>query len=205
MTAIIIILIAICLILARLLYKEDNKNSKLAAENSLLKSRAEVKSKEPGPLNTDEIMDAIRHAGFVPDPLEGWIRFMVQGERFYIQTDRLPRVFVSRHYTIDPKEWEMDYIRHAAHLMSDEYVMVKALIDDKPQENGLYDMRFLVASEDRNYPSLRDNLMDYIHLIEDGRIKMSEIYDNLMQKKREAAIGAHPFMPADQTENKVLS
>ena len=205
MTAIVCILIAICLLLTRLLYKEDAKNSKLAAENSLLKSRAEAQNEEPGPLDTEGIMDAIRHAGFVPDPFEGWIRFMVQGERYYIRTDKLPRLFLSRHFTLNPQEWDMTYIRHAAHLMTDQYVMVKALINDEAEENGLYDMHFVVAAEDRNYPSLRDNLMDYIHLIEDGSAKLSEIYDDLLKKKREAAIGAHPFMPADQSGNKVLS
>ena len=70
-------------------------------------------------LTANGIEEAIRHAGYVPDRSENWIRFMVSGEPFYVETDRLPSVFVLRQFGVDSKEWEMDWLKQASHLMSD--------------------------------------------------------------------------------------
>ena len=64
---------------------QDNKNTKLTVENGLMKGRletmqeriAEKESLSPnGPLTVDGIEEAIRHAGYVPDVKENWIRFI---------------------------------------------------------------------------------------------------------------------------------
>lgn len=96
----------------------------------------------------------------------------------------------------------MDLLKHAAHLMSDELIMVKATFDEDKDGTGL---RFFVAALDANNASFQENLTRYIGIIEDGRQKMHQIYEQLVKEKRDAALTVHPFMPANPSENKVMS
>lgn len=211
MLALTIILGVVCALLLVMLSIQDNKNTKLTVENSLMKGRMEsmqermaekdaVAPKER--LTADGIEEAIRHAGYVPDRSENWIRFMVSGEPFYVETGRLPAVFVLRQYGVDPKEWEMDLLKQAAHLMSDELIMVKATFDEDKDGTGL---RFFVAALDANNASFQENLTKYISIIDDGRSKMNEIYEGLVKEKRDAALTLNPFLPTNPSENKVMS
>ena len=211
MLAISIILGVACVLLLVMLSFQDNKNTKLSVENGLMKGRMEalqerLDKKErvspDAPLTADGIEAAIRHAGYVPDVQENWIRFMVAGEPFYVETGRLPSVFVLRQYGVDTKEWEMDLLKQAAHLMSDELMIVKAIFDEDGAETCL---RFLVAALDANNESFKVNLTRYLALIEDGRRKMNEFYDGLLKEKRDAALTVSPFTPAGQSESKLLS
>jgi len=94
----------------------------------------------------------------------------------------------------------MDLLRDAAHLMSDELIMVKATFLDEGRT-----LNFFVAAQDRNYESFRANLTNYMHILEDGQRKMNEEYHRLVDEKREAALAANPVIPSTQSENKVLS
>ena len=206
-----IILGIACALLLVMLSMQDNKNTKLAVENSLMKSRMEAleeKASRMDPvdryetLTSEGVEEAIRHAGYVPDRHEGWIRFMVAGEPFYVEIDRLPSVFVIRQHSVDTNEWEMDLLKHAAHLMSDELIMVKATFDEDESGTGL---RFFVAALDANNKSFQENLTKYISIIGDGRNRMNEIYERLVKEKRDAAMAVNPFLPESKPENKVLS
>lgn len=213
MLAFTIFLGVACVVLLVMLSAQDNKNTKLEVENSLIKGRMEglqekLALQAPAadePLTAEGIAEAIRRAGYVPEVNENWVRFMIQGEPFYVETGRLPQVFVLRQYNVDTKEWEMDILRHAAHVMSDDLIMIKATFDDDVDENGGTGLRFFVAAMDRNYSSFRDNLIGYIHLIEDGRQRMNEVYEKLVKEKRDAALTVTPFLPTEQKENKIMS
>lgn len=211
MLALTVILGVICILLLVMLSFQDRKNTNLTVENGLLKGRMEsmqeriaekdaVAPKER--LTANGIEEAIRHAGYVPDRSENWIRFMVSGEPFYVETDRLPSVFVLRQFGVDSKEWEMDLLKQAAHLMSDELIMVKATFDEDKDGIGL---RFFVAALDANNASFQENLTKYINIIDDGRRKMNELYEGLVQEKRDAALTLNPFIQANSSENKVMS
>lgn len=211
MLALTIILGVVCVLLLVMLSFQDNKNTKLTVENSLMKGRMEtmqerMAEKDPAPametLTVDGIEEAVRHMGYVPDRSENWVRFMVSGEPYYVETGRLPSVFLIRQFGVDPKEWEMDLLKHAAHLMSDELIMVKATFDEDEQGTGL---RFFVAALDANNASFSSNLPRYLSIIEDGRSKMHEIYEGLVKEKRDAALTVTPFLPANPSENKVMS
>ena len=213
MLALIICLAVFCFILLLMLGRQDDKIASLSAENGLLKGRMENIREErqsgnytsvssEGSLTVADIEDAVRHMGCVPDKSDNWVRFMVAGEPYYVETGRLPSVFLIRQFSVDTKEWEMDLLKHAAHLMSDELIMVKATFDEDEQGTGL---RFFVAALDANNASFRENLPRYLSIIEDGRRKMNEIYEQLVKEKREAALTVTPFLPAGPQENKVMS
>ena len=211
MLILIIILAAFSILSQVLLILKSKDNNKLLVENGKLMERIDMLAEQmkivpvssaDEPLTIEQVMEAVRFAGYVPEKDEQWVRFMVSGELFLIDTERLPQIFVVRDYSVDTKEWEMELLKHAAHLMSDDLIMVKAIFYEDAQR---CDLRFFVAAMDRNYSSLRDNLTRYIGLIYEGKNRMNEIYESLVKEKRDAAVTANPFMPANQPENKVLS
>ncbi len=211
MLALTIIFAAGCVLLMAMLSFQDNKNTKLSVENDLMKGRLEamqerIDSKESvsleGPLTAAGIEEAVRHAGYVPDVKENWIRFMTAGEPVYVKTDRLPSVFVFRQYRVDTKELEIDLFKQAACLMSDELMMVKAIFDEDKGETGV---RILVAALDANNASFQENLSQYVGLIDEGCRKINEFYERLVKEKCEAALMMDPFMPVGQSESKLLS
>ena len=205
------ILAAISAVMLFLFIREDNKNDSLLEENGTLNARIDQMTAQmqnasapaaDDPLTIERIMDAVRYAGYVPEKDEHWVRFMISGELFLIDTERLPQFFIVRDYRVETNEWEMDLLRHAAHLMSDDLIMVKAIFYEDAQR---CDLRFFVAAMDLNYASFRENLNRYINLIQGGHNRMHEIYESLVKEKRDAAISANPFMPANKQENKILS
>jgi len=207
----VIFFAAISAVMLFLLLREDKKNDKLIEENGWLNAKIGTLNEQLGKstlpvenesLTAEGVMDAVRFAGYVPEKDETWIRFMISGEPYLIDTERLPQIFVVRDFGVDTKEWEMDLLKHAAHLMSDDLIMVKAIFYEDAQR---CDLRFFVAAMDRNYASLRENLPRYINLIHEGRNRMSEIYDNLVKEKRDAALAINPVLPQVQPEKKIMS
>ena len=214
MLVLVICLAVFCFALLMILGRQDEKNSALAAENGLLKGRMESiqekmsatsspSSDLSARLTVADIEAAVRHAGYVPDTSEDWVRFMVAGEKYYIDTARLPLLFVTRFYTVETSDWDMDLLKRAAHLLSDEMVMVKAIFDEKPNGTTL---RFIIAAMDGNYSSLRDNLMSYINIVNDGNRRMREIYERLVEEKNNPAIALKNALTSNaQPESKLLS
>ena len=213
MLGLVICLAVFCFILLLILGRQDEKNAKLAAENGLMKGRMETLQERGAiagdqsaaaddPLTVEGIEAAVRHAGYVPDTSDDWVRFMVAGERFFIDTSRLPQIFISRYYNVQTSEWDMELLKKAAHLMSDDLIMVKAIFDEKPDGTTL---RFFVAAMDRNYPSFRDNLMSYLGIISDGKRLMTEIYNKLEEEKKNPALAGTPFTSAYVQDPKLLS
>ena len=204
----IIILSIVVGILAMILYLQDHKNVHLASDNIVLQARVEgLQEKQTEVLIPDEdlspegIEDAVRQAGYIPERMDGHIRLMVQGESYSVSTDRLPLVFVLKGYTVDEKDWEMDLFRKAAHQMSDDLAIVKATFDEYDE---VVHLRFFTASRDNTIRGLRDNLPAYIDLIDEGRRRMSEIYDELI-KERDEPITTAPLFPAAPYEKKIYS
>lgn len=197
----------LCVLLALLLSAQDKKNIKLEIEKSNLKGRMEAmrdrESTPPDePLTAVGVEDAIRYAGYVPERNEHWIRFMASGDVYVVETGRLPAVFVIKDYGLDPKKWEIDLLKDAAHRMSDDLIMVKATIFDEEDETSI---RFLVATLDANNASFKRNLTKYMSIIEDGRQRVNEIYEDLVKEKNEAIMTATPFVPNARSENKISS
>lgn len=213
MLGLIICLAVFCFILLLILGRQDEKNAKLAAENGLMKGRMEtlqekgafaglVSSTMEQPLTVEGVDAAVRHAGYVPDTSDGWVRFMVAGERFFIDTSRLPQIFISRYYNVQTNDWDMELMKTAAHLMSDDLIIVKAIIDEEPDGTIL---RFFVVALDRNYSSFRDNLMTYLGIISDGIRCMNDKYKQLEAEKNDPALAVAKYAAASQQDPKLLS
>ena len=211
MTTLLIALGAACALLMVFVYNQLNKNNELLEEVGLLKGRMETMNRKTsdkesvslgGPLSVEGIEGAVRFAGYVPDTSDNVVCFMVAGDRFIVEASRLPAVFVLKQYNVDPNEWEMDLLKHAAHKMSDDLIMVKATFFE--DEDGTT-LRFFVAALDANNASFQENLTRYLRIIEDGRSEMNDIYEKLVKEKRDAALAINPVLPAHKPNDKVSS
>ena len=209
MLGLIICLAVFSFALLLLLVRQSDRNEKTANENGVLKGRLETMQEYHTSLTAPEdllsvegIEMAVRFSGYVSEKSEHWVRFMAAGDPFFIEIDRLPSVFVFRQYYITPEELEMDLFRHAAHLTSDELIMVKAFVHEDWEEPVI---RFGIAAIDANNASFRENLTRYVTLINDGRDKMHEIYAKLLKERKEASLPVNPYLPAKTPESKVTS
>lgn len=189
MTVVAIISILLSLVLAALLWYTDKVNRQ--ANMELLKRIPTADGTSPSaevqPLTVDKIADAIRMEGYFPEMEGNLVSFKVQGEGYYVDTDRLPMFFLVKWYNVDPTAWDMDLLRTAAHKMSDDLVMVKAGVseDDKT-------INFFIAAQDRNYESFRANLVYYLHILNDGQQKLAQEYNLMVEEKKNAVLPDNP-------------
>lgn len=205
MTAVIIISLIATAVLGALLWDRLVANRKLEETNKELLKRIPLVDQDYEryrleQLTNDGIAEAIRFNGYVPEILDDAVEFRVQGEKYLIDTERLPLFFLIKSYTLNPEEWDMDLMRQAAHTMSDRLAMVKATFSDEGT-----DLSFFVAAHDRNYESLKENLTTYLRIIADGQHLLDEEYDRLVKERDASSLPAQPYLPPVQQENKVLS
>ena len=197
MTVLSIISILLSIVLIALLWYTDQANRQ--AHSDLLKRIPATEDTRPvaevQPLTIEKIADAIRMEGYFPEMEGTLVTFKVQGEGYYVDTDRLPMFFLVKWYNVDPTAWDMDILRAAAHKMSDDLVMVKAGVseDDKT-------LNFFIAAQDRNYESFRANLVYYLHILNDGQQKLVHEYNRMVEEKENAVLPANPAAPS-----KILS
>lgn len=116
-------------------------------------------------LSVTDVEEAIRYAGIIPDTMNNWIQFKVIGETIIIDARRLPQIYVYRYFNVEKREWDMPLLKLAAHLMSDEIIMVKAIFDEKPEGTTL---SFFIVVLDGIINSFRNNLMTYLSIIREG-------------------------------------
>ena len=202
MTTITIISILLSIILAVLLWYTDRSNRQ--ANMELLKRIPLAEEDKPAaevqPLTIERIAEAIRLEGYFPEIVEDGVSFKVQGESYFVSTDRMPLFFIIKSYGIDPTVWEMDMVKEAAHRMADSLIMVKAGIFDNDKI-----INFFVTAQDRNLESFRANFASYLRVLFDGQQKLSEEYNRMEEERRNAALSESPAMSSVQHENKVMS
>lgn len=200
MNAVAIILVIVTVVLGIFLW--DRYKEQKDYIQALLKRIPVAKEETAGlePLTMEKISEAIQFNGYVPQMEEGFVTFRIQGETFLVDATRMPLLFVVKSYSVNPDDWEMDILREAAHRMSDDFVMVKTTLAEDGKS-----MRCFVAVMDRNVESFRTNLPYYASLIEDGLRHMDELYRQMVEERRDAALAAQPTIPPVQQENKVLS
>lgn len=206
-----IISIAVSAVLAVLLVERWLANRRLSREVRLRQeNNLELLKRIPGageggggwsgPLTPEQIAEAIRREGYIPEIDTDLVRFKIQGENYFVQTDRLPLLFLIKGYNLDPADWDIDLLREAAHLMSDDLAMVKASVGDDGTT-----ISYFVAARDRNYESFRQNLSSYLNIMEEGQRKLDEEYHRMEDEKEEAARADQPILPTLRSESKVLS
>lgn len=134
--------------------------------------------------------------------MNNWIQFKVIGETIIIDARRLPQIYVYRYFNVEKREWDMPLLKLAAHLMSDEIIMVKAIFDEKPEGTTL---SFFIVVLDGIFISFRNNLMTYLSIIREGWKRMNEIHISLVDEKMHTLFTVDTLSPVTQQEEKILS
>ena len=223
----IIVIIAVVVLPLGLLVKGYDENTELTEENTRLKSRLEALQTQPvsaippatleprpvpemtpeEPLTIEKIALAIqdRHYGYVQEVTQDAICFTVKDLNYKLYTDRLPQLCLVLQFSLEPEKYNMELLKHAAHLMSDDIIMVKAKINEEPWSDGRIGLMFFVVALDRNYSSFKENLDYYIDIINDGRQNMIEHYEQLEKERKEALPVLTSYAASDAKENKTIS
>ena len=163
-------------------YKQLKKdNNWLKEQRNQVTKTVGVNDVDSHQLNKESAMEAIRFNGYVPDADEHWINFMVQGEHYAIDADRFPILVMMKHYNLNHNEWDMDLMHKAAHQVSDELIMGKVLFTGE-EEDGI---AFQIAAIENKYGHFKDCLTRYISIIEESQARMSKIYNDLDEKRKE--------------------
>lgn len=205
----VIAIISIVAAIFLALYVSKSRDYKqLEKDNNWLKEQRNQVTKTVGvddvdshQLNKESAMEAIRFNGYVPDADEHWINFMVQGEHYAIDADRFPILVMMKHYNLNHNEWDMDLMHKAAHQVSDELIMGKVLFTGE-EEDGI---AFQIAAIENKYGHFKDCLTRYISIIEESQARMSKIYNDMDEKRKEGLSLLPQLGAGAQGEKKVLS
>ena len=194
MVAVTITLAVFSIILIIILSSQDDRDNALVAENKLLKRHLEA-LQESGittigqagpildPLSENNIKDAIISAGYNPEYERDscFINFRIEDVCYSIDIAKLPVVSIYCDYLVIPKDYDMEALRKAAHQMSDDLIMVKALFHETTESATL---RFLVVAIEQSYVNFSDNLPRYITLIQTANDRMGDLYNHMEEEKR---------------------
>ena len=215
MVWIIITLSVFCFILLLILGKQDEKDTSLSVKNRLLKDRltalqdagARPSDEIPQPEQHDKeltqelVCEAVRFNGYVPTPDDGFVMFMVGGEKYFIQTERIPYLLIDKSYAIQKADYDMVLFRRATSEVTSQIIMGKVIISDDGSS-----LRFNLDSFENSYEHLRDAFPTYIGIINETQQRFGKRYDELKaeQVKREQAL-LGPRTIETTAENKILS
>ncbi len=156
-------------------------------------------------LTVGGISEVVKAAGYTPEMGEDSIAFTKGGDQYLIDARRLPRIFIRKGYRVDPRELNLEAMKHAAYLMSDDIIMVKACLSDEPDEDGVVYLTFFLAVMDRTFRSFQENLTEYLEILDLGRQRFGEFYDQIEKEKAEASSLNTLATPSFQQNGKTPS
>ena len=215
MVWIIISLSVFCFILLLILGRQDEKDSSLSAENRLLKDRLTAledagarpsedfsQSVQHDELLTKELVcEAVRFNGYVPTPEDGYVMFMVEGEKYFIQTERIPYLLIDKSYAFQQDDYDMDLFRKAASEVTSQIIMGKVIISEDGSS-----LRFNLDSFENRYEHFRDALPTFIGIINETQQRFGRRYDELkaeQERQQKAILG--PFIQGERPEGIIMS
>lgn len=218
--AIIIIVIVLVLPYGMMIkgYNENTKlteeNTKLSAEVSQLESRLDsmqyrlssaVSDREDQELTPGKISEALQYYGYEHRTAPDRINFKVEDLVYCIDVERMPLFTLSLQFALNSREYNLERMKRVAHQLSDSIVMLKAEIEDTPDENGDMGLVFYLVAMDRNYASFKSNLSRYLNITNEGRRRLLDFYEKLEKEESEALSNVSALLPASTQETKIRS
>lgn len=155
------------------------EESQVSAQSQPRPAAANVTSSDydSRPLNKETLMEAIRYNGYIPVEDGKWVTFMVQGEQFSVDTERLPILWMIKTYCLDRSAYDMDIMHQAAHRVSDELCMGKVLFYGKDEDR----ISFQFATIEKTFGQFRDKLSWFIAIISEAQNTMGQRYEEMKQ------------------------
>lgn len=183
-------------------YREEIQEQKKAIARSP-SDHGMIDDQDLRKLTPELVTDIIKYYGYVPGEFDGFVAFMIQGERYFIRTDRLPYLALEKQYTIDPDKYELGLFRKAAAMLTDEIFIGKVSISEDGET-----LRFGADAYEPTYGHCRDALVCYLNIIHQMQNRLHEIYEELLNKKdNQKKLEAIGFRTGESKtgENKLLS
>lgn len=152
-------------------------------------------------LTADLVCDALRYNGFVPESVEGAIKFRSQGEVYRIVTETIPYVTVEQWFSLEKDKLDMRLFRQATADVTRGMVIGKAALSDDGSA-----VRFSANAWENRYGHFRDALPVYIDVVNEIGARHRQRYSELvnLEEQRARAL-AGPAISEVRSENKVLS
>ena len=182
------------------LYAERGGNSGSVV---ISRPRGTVDDQDQWELTPELVVDVLKYNGYVPSIEDGFVFFIIQGERYFIRTDRLPYFMLEKPYTINSENYDLELFRQAAVKVTDEIFIGKVSISDDGET-----LRFQADAYEPSYGHCRDSLQCYVNIIHQMQKRLHEVYEE-MQKQREnqKQLEAIGFRTGENKtgENKIMS
>ena len=155
------------------------------------------------PVDEDAIMEALRYNGYVPTKENGYIRFMIQGNRYFVRTDKLPYFMLDKPYTINRENYDMALLKAASIRVTESIFIGKTVIEDDGET-----LRFMADAYEPTYGHLRDSIGSYLTIIHDMQGRLGEVYEDMCKKREnQKELESYGLTMGQDTsgQNKVLS
>lgn len=149
------------------------------------------------------VADAVKHVGYVPVVSDGSVEIRIQGEKYFIRTERLPYLTVEKGYSVTPEDFDMELMRQAAAIATRDIFIGKVLMS----EDGNI-LLFQADAFEPSYGHFRDSIQSYLDIIIDSQERLRNVYEDLRKKKEEQEDPAAPGLLPDTVRaegNKIMS
>lgn len=130
------------------------------------------------PLDADLIAEAVKFNGYVPVKGEDSVSFMVQGERYFITTDRLPYTIVVKQYGIDQSKYDTGLMRLAADQTTHNRVLGKVVLSEDGDA-----LTFYVGGVECQYGNFRDSLVEMVRIVDGLDNDFGTNYNRLLDER----------------------
>lgn len=157
--------------------KYESRSESLSSElNGIREELARVQASNDNrmmALKSDAILEFLKNTeGLDAEYVEGSeiITFMVDDERYHIDTRRLPlQVILRKGYNLDGIDVNWDIMKRASLDVTDELIMIKMNVS---QDNNTLD--YYIVSPDRSLDNFAKNFEFYMSLIRDAEGRFSQ-------------------------------
>lgn len=173
-------------------------NASLNKDNEWLRKQRDEKSAEAAPqtaassqklpLTSNNIGEAVRFNGIIPEQINNTFYFKVQGEKYALLFhEDVSVVEVYKGYSCEYEDFDFDLFKQAAKTVEDEYLVGKIRVLEKDDNNAEFGIEFQVSGFELYYEHFRDDFSKYINAINQIIAAHREEYNKLLDAKQSGA------------------
>lgn len=160
------------------LRKQRNEKSAEAAPQSAATS-------QKLPLTINNVGEAIRYNGYIPEQIKNAFGFKVQGEQYaviFIEDASVAELY--KGYRCEYKDYDIDLFKKAAQIVEDKYLFGKIRVQPEEDNDAEFGIEFEISSFELYYEHFRDALPHYIQAMNQIISSFKEEYDKLVEAKQ---------------------
>lgn len=140
--------------------------------------RSSVDDQEQRELTPELVEDALKYNGYVPAAEDMFVVFMIQGERYFVRTDRLPYFMIEKPYSLDKDKYDIVLLREAASRITDSIFIGKIFLSEDGEN-----LRFQADAYEPTYGHLRDSIGCYLGVIHEMQKQLHDVYEDMLKRK----------------------